>query len=39
MKNVQQPAERVIASVERVIVGKHSEVRIASSRSCARATS
>ena len=29
MKNVQQPAERVIASVERVIVGKHSEVRIA----------
>ena len=29
MKNVQQPAERVIASVERVIVGKHVEVRIA----------
>jgi MoxR-like ATPase len=29
VKNVQQPAERVIASVERVIVGKHSEVRIA----------
>ena len=29
MKTVQQPAERVIASVERVIVGKHSEVRIA----------
>ena len=29
MKNVQQPAERVVASVERVIVGKHAEVRIA----------
>ena len=29
MKNVQQPAERVIASVERVIVGKHVEVRMA----------
>jgi MoxR-like ATPase len=29
VKNVQQPAERVIASVERVIVGKHVEVRIA----------
>ncbi|HEY6608492.1 MAG TPA: MoxR family ATPase, partial [Candidatus Limnocylindria bacterium] len=29
MKNVQQPAERVIASVERVIIGKHVEVRMA----------
>ena len=29
MKNVQQPAERVIASVERVIIGKHAEVRLA----------
>ena len=29
MNNVQQPAERVIASVERVIVGKHVEVRMA----------
>ena len=29
MKNVQQPAERVVASVERVIVGKHVEVRMA----------
>ena len=29
MKNVQEPAERVIASVERVIVGKHVEVRMA----------
>src|SRR5919112_2980556 len=29
VKNVQQPAERVIASVERVIVGKHVEVRMA----------
>src|SRR5688500_9467002 len=29
VKDVQQPAERVVASVERVIVGKHVEVRIA----------
>ena len=29
MKNVQQPAERVVANVERVIVGKHAEVRMA----------
>ena len=29
MNNVQGPAERVIASVERVIVGKHAEVRLA----------
>ncbi|MDQ3880825.1 MAG: MoxR family ATPase [Chloroflexota bacterium] len=29
MKNVQVPAERVIANVERVIVGKHLEVRMA----------
>jgi MoxR-like ATPase len=29
MKNVQEPAERVVANVERVIVGKHSEVRMA----------
>ena len=29
MNNVQQPAERVIASVERVIIGKHVEVRMA----------
>ncbi len=29
MKNVQEPAERVIANVERVIVGKHAEVRMA----------
>ena len=29
MKNVQVPAERVIANVERVIVGKHVEVRMA----------
>ncbi len=29
MKNVQVPAERVIANVERVIVGKHAEVRMA----------
>jgi MoxR-like ATPase len=29
LKNVQQPAERVIANVERVIVGKHTEVRMA----------
>ncbi len=29
VKNVQQPAERVVASVERVIVGKHVEVRMA----------
>ncbi len=29
MKNVQESAERVIANVERVIVGKHVEVRMA----------
>jgi MoxR-like ATPase len=29
VKNVQAPAERVIANVERVIVGKHNEVRTA----------
>ncbi|HET7685433.1 MAG TPA: MoxR family ATPase [Chloroflexota bacterium] len=29
MKNVQEPAERVVANVERVIVGKHAEVRLA----------
>jgi MoxR-like ATPase len=29
VKNVQEPAERVVANVERVIVGKHAEVRIA----------
>ena len=29
MKTVQQPAERVVANVERVIVGKHAEVRMA----------
>ena len=29
MKNVQEPAERVVANVERVIVGKHAEVRMA----------
>jgi MoxR-like ATPase len=29
VKNVQQPAERVVASVERVIIGKHAEVRMA----------
>ncbi|HEX2194728.1 MAG TPA: MoxR family ATPase [Candidatus Limnocylindria bacterium] len=29
MKNVQEPAERVVANVERVIVGKHAEVRTA----------
>ena len=29
MKNVQQPAERVVANVERVIIGKHAEVRTA----------
>ena len=29
MKNVQGPAERVVASVERVIIGKHAEVRTA----------
>src|SRR5687767_2399046 len=29
VKNVQQPAERAVASVERVIVGKHVEVRMA----------
>jgi MoxR-like ATPase len=29
VKNVQQPAERVVANVERVIVGKHAEVRMA----------
>jgi len=29
VKNVQNPAERVVANVERVIVGKHAEVRMA----------
>src|SRR6187431_561751 len=29
VKNVQGPAERVVASVERVIIGKHVEVRLA----------
>jgi len=29
VKNVQDPAERVAANVERVIVGKHAEVRMA----------
>ena len=29
MKNVQESAERVVANVERVIVGKHAEVRMA----------
>ncbi|HEX3220791.1 MAG TPA: MoxR family ATPase [Candidatus Limnocylindria bacterium] len=29
VKNVQEPAERVVANVERVIIGKHSEVRMA----------
>ena len=29
MKNVQESAERVVANVERVIVGKHAEVRLA----------
>ncbi|MEP6470167.1 MAG: MoxR family ATPase [Chloroflexota bacterium] len=29
MKNVQEPAERVVANVERVIIGKHMEVRMA----------
>ncbi len=29
VKNVQEPAERVVANVERVIVGKHLEVRVA----------
>jgi len=29
VKTVQQPAERVVANVERVIVGKHAEVRMA----------
>ena len=29
MKNVQEPAERVVANVERVIVGKHVEIRMA----------
>ncbi|MDP9270700.1 MAG: MoxR family ATPase [Chloroflexota bacterium] len=29
MKNVQEPAERVVANVERVIIGKHLEVRMA----------
>ncbi|MEO8246688.1 MAG: MoxR family ATPase [Chloroflexota bacterium] len=29
MKNVQEPAERIVANVERVIVGKHAEVRLA----------
>jgi MoxR-like ATPase len=29
VKNVQPPAERVVANVERVIIGKHAEVRMA----------
>ena len=29
VKNVQEPVERVVANVERVIVGKHAEVRMA----------
>jgi MoxR-like ATPase len=29
VKNVQEPSERVVANVERVIVGKHAEVRMA----------
>ena len=29
MKSVQESAERVVANVERVIVGKHVEVRMA----------
>jgi MoxR-like ATPase len=29
VKNVQEPAERVVANVERVIIGKHMEVRMA----------
>jgi MoxR-like ATPase len=29
VKNVQEPVERVAANVERVIVGKHAEVRMA----------
>jgi MoxR-like ATPase len=29
VKNVQEPAERVVANVERVIIGKHVEVRMA----------
>jgi MoxR-like ATPase len=29
VKNVQEPAERIVANVERVIVGKHAEVRLA----------
>jgi MoxR-like ATPases len=29
LKNVQEPAERVAANIERVIVGKHAEVRMA----------
>jgi MoxR-like ATPase len=29
VKNVQEPAERVVANVERVIIGKHLEVRMA----------
>ncbi len=29
MKNVQEPLERVSANVERVIIGKHAEVRLA----------
>src|SRR6266480_1245363 len=29
VKNVQEPADRVVANVERVIVGKHVEVRVA----------
>jgi MoxR-like ATPase len=29
VKNVQEPSERVVANVERVIIGKHMEVRMA----------
>ena len=29
VKNVQEPAERIAANIERVIVGKHAEVRMA----------
>ena len=29
VKNVQEPSERVVANVERVIIGKHKEVRMA----------
>src|ERR1044071_2084115 len=29
VKNVQEPSERVVANIERVIIGKHMEVRMA----------